>query len=272
MRLQPLVMTVLFVLASVMSGCLADTEAEDTEDDATSSEPETDEATDSFELTDCLEQFGLFKVPSSQAEPYLPDGFEPAGTDGTPLTDGTAVLVGIALTCDGPAENGTTTQFWTDLIVEPPEAYADEDAAFHYLHVTGVVTGTTVHDTWAAWGMPRMAGGEVTFETGDGPLVDTAESHATNGTLGATLSTTAAEPQQTAPGASIRLFGVENRTVTAIVDVSFGAYTGNAGEVALEDDGLVPFDIEGPGAGGIFGDYDATFRTVDLPDRSGNAA
>lgn len=218
-------------------------------------------------LRGCTEQFGAFTIPARQAEPYLPDGFEPVGVAGVPLADGTVALAVVGLACEDPGTGETVTQWWTEIPVDPPERYAKEGAMFQYVHVFGVVTGAAMLEAYDAWGIARFVEGDVQVDVPIDPLlVGAGGTRAANGTAEARLTTTAAGPAQTFPGGPARLFGVADGQVTGIVDAEFTAFTGAFGPAMLDDDGLLPVTVDGPGAGGNFWGYDITFWPAELPD------
>ncbi len=137
---------------------------------------------------------------------------------------------------------------------------------FQYVHVVGVVEGSAMHDAYVAWGIPQMPEGEVQVDVPrDHLIVGDGATRAANGTAEALLTTTAVGPAQTFSAGTARLFGVQDGAVTAMVDSEFTPFTGAAGPGELEDDGLLPVIVDGPGAGGNFWGYDMTFWPVELP-------
>lgn len=256
------------LLAASLAGCVGADPASSSgaDDPADGTGAGTDEAPSTLALRACTEQYGVFTIPADQAAPYLPDGFEPVGVGGAPLADGTAALAIVGLTCEDPDTGETITQWWTDIPVDPPEPYAKDGAMFQYIHVFGVVTGPPMLDAYDAWSIPRFFEGDVQVDVPIDPLlVGDGETRAANGTDEVRLTTTAAGPAQTLPAGTARLFGVEDGTVTGMVDSEFTPFTGAFGPAALEDDGLLPVTVDGPGAGGNFWGYDITFWPAELP-------
>lgn len=256
------------LLAASLAGCLGADPASSSDADgpADGTEATADDAPRTVELRDCTEHYATFTVPASEAGPYLPDGFETVGVGGAPPADGTVALVLLGLACGDPATGETVRQVSAEIPVDPPERYAKEGALFQYVHVVGVVAGHAMLEAYDAWGLPGVAGGEVQIEVPrDHLVVGDGETYAVNGSDEVRLATTVAGPPQTLPGGTGRFFGVEDGEVTAIVDAEFTPFTGAAGRAVLEEAGLVPMTVDGPGAGGNFWGYDMTLRPAELP-------
>lgn len=252
----------------VVAGCIGTTgeasETQSVDDAATEAPPSSSALPGPFTLRACAEQFGLFTIPASDAEPYLPDGFELTGLSGTPLPEGTAHLVVLAYTCD---EDGVAvTEFSADLVVEPPEAVRNDDAGDHYINVVGVTTSASTLDAYHAWGLTGMQEGEVGIDAAaDTPLAGAWGSHAAQGSAEARMTTSALGPPTAASGGEVRIFGVEDRKVTGALDITWTDVEGGYGEAAFQDEGLVPVATEEVGLGGSFWGFDETFRPVALP-------
>lgn len=56
-------------------------------------------------------------------------------------------------------------------------------------------------------------------------------------------------------GGVVRIFGIDDSNVTGAVDFGGTVWEGAAGVATFEDDGFVPLDVNGGGAGGLALDY-----------------
>ncbi len=260
-------LVIVVVVTAAFAGCIGPTDdasATQSVDDAAVEAPANTSIPGPFTLRNCDEQFGLFSISAGEAEPYLPEGFELAGFFGTPLPEGTAHLVILTYTCE--EDGSTVTEFSADLIVEPPKELRNDDAGDHYVNVMGVTTSASTLEAFRAWGLTSMQEGDVTLEhTMDTPLGMTWGSEASHGTAEARMTTATQGPPADLDGGEVRIFGVEDATVTGAVDVTWTGTVGAFGETVLESNGLVPLANDEVGVGGAFLGFDETFTPVELP-------
>lgn len=265
MRIAPLTVGTAMLLV-VLAGCIDSGEAtlQGAADDAAAGQDTMDDM-ESFVLEDCIEQAAIFTFPAEQADPYLPDGFTATGLDGGPLP-GRATFIPLLLRCATDLDTDDVTLLFNFIVVEPPEAYKDPDAALHYIPVSGVTTSANLSARFAAWNVTAVPRGELAFDgEPDGPGVETWTMEALTDDGGARLTTNALGDHPELVDGSIRVFGVEARTVVGIVDMSGGAWEGGVGDAVFEDDGMVPFDLAAVGVGVHAWDYGFTVAPAPLP-------
>ena len=225
---------------------------------------------ETLEIGDCVEHSGVFTYPAIQAEPYLPPGFEATGSSGQDLPGDRASLVIMVLDCEGPAPDARSTQWFVWLVVDPPEAYTNDDAALHYLQVRAVTTSETLHQQMDAWGISNLLLGDVELEGAPGaPGLDAWQTTADDGSGSATMRSRAVgDHPELAPG-TIRIFGVEDGEVTGMVDAVSSAWEGAVLDATLENHGLVPIALDPVGVSyhGWFIDYEIT--PAEIPGSPG---
>lgn len=95
-RVKPVLIGVMLLMAG-LAGCIGMDRTEDATADGPRTEaPQASILPEAFTMQACSEQFALFTAQESDVDAYIPEGFEPAGFDGTPVAEGTAQLVGLS--------------------------------------------------------------------------------------------------------------------------------------------------------------------------------
>jgi hypothetical protein len=213
-------------------------------------------------LHGCANVGGLFGVPASAAQAYLPDGFQPLPAPDDPrggvrlfvegMRCGTATLDGQAL--------GEARAFYEELEVQPPATWQREGVGSYTVPLIFLAQPTEVARAFAAWGFARAGVGNLSFQPdADTPAAQHGTFTASEGSLRVTITTTAAPPlSQAQPGLQVRQFGVQDKQVRSVVDANASASTGTLGAAQVDFAGDPPLlDQAGPAApGGSSAGYD----------------
>lgn len=219
---------------------------------------------------DCYEHLGVVPVPASAYADRLPAGFSLASYAGEPSGTSAALEV-VGEACDRPDGTRIST-VTTALLVDPPDAWENENAFGHGLVLSWVTTSEHHARVNEAWGFGDVA------ETGDVSLEETRTPAARQGTLQVSAGETTLRLETLAGGQPGQEDGNESRlfalgadgTVTGAKDVNWTSVEAvfGSGVVSGSADAGLPHLV--PAATGLAGHiwgWDATVTYVDLPPR-----
>lgn len=203
-RLAGLLLVV--TLGSALSGCIGT--LEQTQATRTTTDDGGDGPVGSIALKDCREEIGIFPVPASAVEPYLPDGFEPAAStppevhQGEDPTGQTATLLLVGMDCESPRPASFLFPF---VPVVPP---ADERVDGVYYHAVALpcVADEATSELLRSWHVLCEAG-DVGIETrADAPAGAAWDLTADDGNATVTMEGAAPASRSPAGAEWIRLF------------------------------------------------------------------
>ena len=196
-------------------------------------------------LEACYEQLGVFILPTSDAKPYLPEGFEPYQPEGfepenVDLSGEYTPLNVWSIECEPVHEKeGPLNMMWMDISVVPPEAYRSVDIDAYSVPVKLFTSSPTLVETLHAFGIPQTELSEVTHEVNEkADTVRTGLAHATEGGEEVTMETHVAGGPIPEKGFEARIFGVEDGQVKGVVDLIISDFDIMPGEASLTENTL----------------------------------
>ena len=220
---------------------------------------------ESVVLEACYEQLGIFLVPASEAEAYLPGGFEPVQADWFEIEypplwsepenvdpSGEYALLSVwSIECNPVHEKEEPLNMvWMTIDVVPPEAYMTDDAALYSVPVRLFTSSPTLVETLHAYGIPQAELSDVTHIVNEkADTVRTGLAHATGGGEEVIMeSNVAGSPIHRAAedtGAR-RNFGVKDGQVSGVVEYRVSNYDIMPGDASLTENSL--FSGQTPGS------------------------
>lgn len=238
-----LVFVGLLLLAVPMAGCTG-------EEPTPGEDANAEVLPESVVLEACYEQLGVFVVPASEAEAYLPEGFEvylpeeiedylPEGFEPENVApSGEIALLSVAsMECEPVHEKEEPLNMvWVDIVVTPPEAYRSDDAEIYYVPIQLFTSSPTLVETLHAFGIPQAELSDVIHEVHEkADTVRTGLADATGGGEEITMeSHVAGSPTPGGEdGVGGRIFGVKDGQVTGVVDYISSDYEIMPGEASL---------------------------------------
>jgi hypothetical protein len=184
-------------------------------------------------LEACYEQLGVFNLPPSEAEPYLPEGFEPYLDPSLRF----ATLSVWSIECEPVHEKeDPLNMVWVDIIVIPPETYRSDDAGFYKVPIRLFTSSPTLVETLHAFGIPQAELSDVIHEVNEQNDMERAGlANAAGGSGEVTMETqVAGSPTPSGEdGIGPRIFGVKDGRVTGMVDYISSDYNIMPGEASL---------------------------------------
>jgi len=205
-------------------------------------ETDAEVLSESVVLEACYEQLGVFILPASDAEAYLPEGFEvylPEGFEPENVAPSgeIAPLSVWSIDCKPIHEKEEPLNMvWVDILVVPPEAYRSDDVELYTVPVQLFTSSPTLVETLHAFGIPQAELSDVTHEVNEpADTVRTGLAHATGGGEEITMeSHVAGSPTPSGEdGIGWRMFGVQDGQVTGVVDVVSSDYDIMPGEASV---------------------------------------
>ncbi len=195
---------------------------------------------ESVVLEACYEQLGVFILPASDAEAYLPEGFEiylPEGfePENVATSGDIAPLYVWSIDCKPIHEKeDPLNMVWVDILVVPPEAYRSDDVELYTVPVQLFTSSPTLVETLHELGIAQTELSDVTHEVNEpADTVRTGLAHAIGGGEKITMDSHVAGSPGPAEGFDARIFGVENGRVTGVVDVIISDYDIMPGEASV---------------------------------------
>jgi len=203
---------------------------------------DTEILSESTVLEACYEQLGVFILPASDAEPYLPEGFEPLQPEGVEpenvdLSGEYAPLNVWSIECEPVHEKEEPlNMMWMDISVVPPEAYRSDDIDVYSVPVKLFTSSPTLVETLHAFGIPQTELSDVTHEVNEkADTVRTGLAHVKGGSEEVTMETHVAGGPIPEEGFEARIFGVEDDQVTGVVDLKISDFDIMPGEASLTE-------------------------------------
>ena len=196
-------------------------------------------------LEACYEQLGVFILPASDAEPFLPEGFKPLQPEGfepenVDLSGEYAPLNVWSIECEPVHEKEEPLNMvWMDISVVPPEAYRSDDIDVFSVPVKLFTSSPTLVEILHSFGIPQTELSDVTHEVNEkADTVRTGLAHATGGGEEITMETHVAGTPIPEEGFEARIFGVEDGQVTGVVDLIISDFDIMPGEASLTENTL----------------------------------
>ena len=197
---------------------------------------------ESVVLEACYEQLGVFILPASEVEAYLPEGFEPYQPEGfepenVDPSGEYAPLSVASMECEPVHEKEEPLNMvWVGIRVDPSEAYRSDDVEIYSVPVQLFTSSPTLVETLHAFGIPQAELSDVTHEVNEpADTVRTGLAHATGGGEEITMETNVAGSPTPGgeDGVGGRIFGVKDGQVTGVVDYISSDYEIMPGEASL---------------------------------------
>ena len=200
----------------------------------------TEMLSESAVLEACYEQLGVFILPASDAEAYLPEGFEvylPEGFEPENVASSgeIAPLSVWSIDCKPIHEKEEPLNMvWVDIPVVPPEAYRSDNIDTYSVPVQLFTSSPTLVEALHAFGIPQAELSDVTHIVNEqADTVRTGLAHATGGGEEITMETHVAGATIPEEGFEARIFGVEDGQITGVVDLIISDYDIMPGEASL---------------------------------------
>lgn len=208
---------ILLVLLAALAGCIGtegpdEGEPLDVAGENDTVDPSDLEVEETLTMGVCTEQIGIFPIVAPPGMLPLPEGFESEN-----------LLYVVATECDtvDAAEEGEASQIQAGLLVTPPDRFALDGSMGHGIPLGSLVDDANVTSVFQSWNMGQVEQGDVLVER----VAETPAGHTGHALGGTDAFTVHMYSQASIPGDGaagvIRLFGVDDGTVTNAVDLSW---------------------------------------------------